>query len=76
MLSYGLINSVFFGVYGNTLKLLGADSSGQTRPEYGKILLAGAIGGVAQLVPACPIDVIKVVLQSQIPHGKQTGGYM
>ncbi|KAK3093135.1 hypothetical protein FSP39_011540 [Pinctada imbricata] len=54
------------------MKFLGADTSGQTSPAYGKIMLAGSIGGLVQLIPAVPIDVIKVVLQSQIPHGQKT----
>ena len=69
MMSYGIINSVFFGVYGSTMKLLNADISGKTPPDYAKICVAGGLGGLCQLVPAVPIDVIKVVLQSQIPHG-------
>ncbi|XP_062573812.1 solute carrier family 25 member 45-like [Saccostrea cucullata] len=69
MLSYGIINSVFFGVYGSTMKLLHADISGKTPPDFTKICLAGSLGGLCQLIPAVPIDVIKVVLQSQIPHG-------
>lgn len=68
MLSYGAINSVFFGVYGSTMKYLDADISGRTPPDYAKICLAGGLGGTCQLVIAVPIDVIKVVLQSQIPH--------
>ena len=34
-----------------------------------KIAIAGGVGGVVQLIPAVPTEVIKVVLQSQIPHG-------
>ncbi|XP_048735423.2 solute carrier family 25 member 45-like isoform X2 [Ostrea edulis] len=74
MLSYGIINSVFFGVYGSTMKLLNADISGKTPPDYTKICLAGGLGGLCQLVPAVPIDVIKVVLQSQIPHRTTESG--
>lgn len=51
------------------MKLLNADISGKTPPDYAKICVAGGLGGLCQLVPAVPIDVIKVVLQSQIPHG-------
>lgn len=77
MLSYGAINSVFFGVYGSTMKYLDADISGRTPPDYAKICMAGGLGGTCQLVLAVPIDVIKVVLQSQIPHGttKYQGKY-
>lgn len=47
--------------------------NGLKKPSYGAIAAAGAVGGMAQLVVACPVDVVKVVLQSQIPAGKQKG---
>ena len=66
--SYGLINSVYFGVYGNTLKYLKTNSATDdvVRFSYREIMFAGFVGGLAQLVVACPVDVVKVVLQSQI----------
>lgn len=70
VLSYGAVNSVFFGVYGNSLSLIQHYSTRDSdKPCYWQIYLAGCIGGTAQLVLACPVDLIKVVLQSQIPHG-------
>ena len=68
LVSYGVVNSVFFGVYGNTLKLL-QEKSGKTVVDYMDIYLAGCAGGAVQLAVACPVDVVKVVLQSQIPTG-------
>ncbi|OWF38407.1 Solute carrier family 25 member 45 [Mizuhopecten yessoensis] len=73
MLSAGVINSVYFGVYGYTLKALGGSKEENNAPHYLKILFAGCLGGVVQLIPACPAEVIKVVLQSQIPHGNVQG---
>ncbi|XP_013406148.1 solute carrier family 25 member 45-like isoform X3 [Lingula anatina] len=75
LVSYGAINSVFFGVYGNSLRWLHPDTT--TQPSYRDIYIAGCIGGTAQLAIACPVDVVKVVLQSQIPHGneKTRSGY-
>ena len=66
--TYGLVNSIFFGVYGNTLKFLEASGNGKTK--YFNVYLAGCIGGATQLVVACPVDVIKVILQAQLPNGK------
>lgn len=74
VLSAGVINSVYFGVYGYTLKLLGGDTKESSTPPYLSIFIAGCAGGVVQLIPACPADVIKVVLQSQIPHGTGNNG--
>ena len=65
MVSYGVINSVFFGVYGNTLRYLIHDKGKASNTD---IFLAGCMGGLAQLSVACPVDVVKVVLQSQIAH--------
>jgi len=65
--SYGIVNSVFFGVYGNTLKWFDKGEE-KRKSSYMNIHLAGCVGGAAQLFPAIPIDYIKVVLQSQIPH--------
>ena len=63
LVSYGAINSVFFGVYGHTLRhLVGEDGTATNR----SIFIAGCLGGLAQLPVACPVDVVKVILQSQI----------
>ena len=63
--SYGVVNSVFFGVYGNSLRYMkGSDQKRKSTNQ--ETFLAGCCGGVAQLVVACPVDVVKVVLQSQI----------
>ncbi|KAL3873808.1 hypothetical protein ACJMK2_036893 [Sinanodonta woodiana] len=67
VLSYGVVNSVFFGVYGNTLKFLEKDRI-KRRSSYLNVYLAGCVGGAAQIAFVIPIDYIKVVLQSQIPH--------
>ncbi|XP_046372685.2 solute carrier family 25 member 45-like [Haliotis rufescens] len=66
------INSILFGVYGTALSLLGhqGDSSQRSATYYLTILSAGCIGGAAQLPLACPVDSLKIVLQSQIPHAQ------
>lgn len=69
LMSYALINSVFFGVYNLTLQTLFFDPGPLNHmPFHSSVLLAGCIGGAAQLLVACPSDVVKVVLQSQIPE--------
>ena len=66
LLSYAAINSVFFGVYNYSLKTLHIDPS--TTPSYFTVMAAGSLGGGAQLLVACPSDVVKCILQSQIPE--------
>ncbi|XP_047490532.1 solute carrier family 25 member 45-like isoform X1 [Penaeus chinensis] len=62
LLSTGTLNALFFGVYGNTVRIL---SEGRDRPSFTDIFLAGCAGGVAQLVVACPVDLIKIKMQMQ-----------
>lgn len=70
LMSYGVVNSVLFGVYGNTLKFLDKDKDTK-KSSYLNIYLAGCVGGAAQLIPVIPTDYVKVVLQSQISQGGQ-----
>ena len=67
LFSIGMVNSVFFGVYGHTLKYLESDKS-LRKSNYLHIYLSGCVGGAAQLVFVVPVDYIKTALQSQIPH--------
>lgn len=63
LLSAGTLNSIFFGVYGNTLRHL---SKGKDEPpSYTDICLAGCAGGLVQLVVACPVDLVKIKMQMQ-----------
>ncbi|KAK4300647.1 hypothetical protein Pmani_027160 [Petrolisthes manimaculis] len=62
LLATGALNSLFFGVYANTLRVM---AEGQKKPTYSQIYLAGCAGGLAQLVVACPIDLIKIKMQMQ-----------
>lgn len=67
LVSYGAINSVFFGVYNQTLQVLHRDPLGQlSMPSLWTVFCAGCVGGAAQLFIACPSELVKVVLQSQI----------
>ena len=71
LFSFGVVNSVFFGVYGNTLKFLESDK-GKRKSNYLNIYLSGCVGGAAQLIFVVPVDYIKTALQSQIPHPTAT----
>ena len=68
--SYGVVNSVFFGMYGSTLKYL--KGSDNRKSSYREVYIAGCVGGFAQLFVACPVDVVKVVLQSQMSKSAGT----
>ncbi|CAB3362341.1 Hypothetical predicted protein [Cloeon dipterum] len=73
VLSAGVMNSLFFGVYGTSLRQMQSLLSDDVRPEseasLGTVFLAGCLGGVAQLGVACPVDLAKIKLQIQ------TGSY-
>lgn len=61
----GIQNSIFFGVYGNTIRLLSEEGADLDHPSYKSIFLAGAFAGAVQGLVAAPSDLIKVKLQSQ-----------
>ena len=77
MLSAGALNSLFFGVYGVSLRFMTSQRSPTTtsnhktisvtsvKPTNWEIFWAGCAGGMAQLVVACPVDVAKIKLQTQ-----------
>lgn len=67
LITVGVSNSIFFGVYGNVLKYLEPDREKRSH-AYSKVLFAGCLGGAAQSLVVIPIDYIKVILQSQIRH--------
>ena len=75
-MSAGALNSLFFGVYGVSLRFMtslrapeAGGRSGVTstslKPTNWEIFWAGCAGGAAQLVVACPVDVAKIKLQTQ-----------
>ncbi|TNN17944.1 Mitochondrial basic amino acids transporter isoform 1 [Schistosoma japonicum] len=61
--SYGFINAVIFTVYKKSLSIL--DATGQSPLANA---MAGAIAGVVQLIPAVPIEVIKIQQQSKATY--------
>lgn len=69
LLSVGFLNSLFFGLYGNSLRLFsksetGNGGKGSGDYPYSAVLLAGAVAGGLQAIPASPIELIKIRLQS------------
>jgi len=86
MLSAGALNSLFFGVYGVSLRFMTSlrsptTTSNQTisvtsvKPTNWEIFWAGCAGGMAQLVVACPVDVAKIKLQTQTGHASDKTNY-
>ena len=71
LLTYGVVNAIFFGVYGNCLKVLQRVKK-HNRITYMDVFVSGCVAGAAQVFVACPADLFKVVLQSQIPHEVST----
>ena len=100
ILAAGALNSIYFGVYGGTLRLLTdlrSNNNGENglknhaqwkddtkdggasaavkgaRAQTSKVdvFVAGCAGGAAQLVVACPVDLVKIKLQTQT--GKMRG---
>ncbi|KAK0059909.1 solute carrier family 25 member 45 [Biomphalaria pfeifferi] len=69
LFSYGYLNAVFFGCYGFLLKKFGCtEDLTHKKPTYWIIGVTGALATLPQVVFTCPVDVVKVSLQSQIPH--------
>lgn len=73
LVSSGIVNCLFFGVYGHACQLFGQLDYARTfkvhEPNYSIIYIAGCCGGIAQLSIMVPIDVVKVRLQVH-SHGK------
>eukprot|EP00095_Tigriopus_kingsejongensis_P008085 maker-scaffold1604_size34042-snap-gene-0.14 protein:Tk08085 transcript:maker-scaffold1604_size34042-snap-gene-0.14-mRNA-1 annotation:"hypothetical protein DAPPUDRAFT_214129" len=70
VLSAGALNSIFFGVYGFTINQIHPKERSDS-PSMSSVFAAGIVGGFLQLSVACPVDLIKIKLQTQIG---QSGG--
>ena len=75
LVSTGAVNSVFFGVYYNSLRWLGGGGGGGggREPSLWHVAAAGAVGGVVQLSVAVPVDLVKIQLQTRTGAG---GGWV
>ncbi|KAA3673786.1 solute carrier family 25, member 45/47 [Paragonimus westermani] len=57
--SYGIVNAVTFGTYKCSLKKLDP-----TEASSGACAVAGALSAVVQLIPAVPVELIKIQQQN------------
>ena len=66
---YGPMNSLLFGIYGNTLNILSGNNSNtsQENSSFSDIFIAGTISGSILSIPNNPLEVIRIQLQT---HGK------
>jgi len=70
LVAEGLRNGLFFGVYGHLLDFIGSSSTGSRvagdlrETSYSRIALAAGIAGCIQGVAATPVELVKVLLQS------------
>ncbi|KAL0269271.1 UNVERIFIED_CONTAM: hypothetical protein PYX00_007069 [Menopon gallinae] len=76
LLGAGIYNALFFGVYGNCLRSLqgmGGENARKMCCEneppgsnfHRDVFISGCVGGIATVLYACPLDVIKIKLQAQ-----------
>ena len=68
LVSFGFMNSAFFGMYGQLLQLFGHNLRETAEPHFLQTFTAGFLATFPTVFLACPIDVVKVTLQSQIEH--------
>ncbi|KAL8620003.1 hypothetical protein ACOMHN_015285 [Nucella lapillus] len=68
LVSFGFMNSTFFGTYGQVLQTIGHNDRDTAEPHFMSTFTAGFLATFPTVFIATPIDVIKVTLQSQIEH--------
>lgn len=68
LLTSGALNSILFGVYGNELRRLQnmCKTDAERRNEFAQnVFLAGSCAGLIHSLVACPIELVKIRLQTQ-----------
>lgn len=68
LLTCGALNSILFGVYGNELRRLQTlcKTDAERRDEFAQnVFLAGSTAGLIHSLVACPIELVKIRLQTQ-----------
>ncbi|XP_055699424.1 solute carrier family 25 member 45 [Phlebotomus papatasi] len=68
VLTTGLLNSMLFGIYGNTLRNLQLnvpDDEKRKKLQPRHIFIAGSVGGFLQAFVANPIELVKIRLQTR-----------
>lgn len=64
----GTLNSILFGIYGNELRRLQStcDNDAERKKKWRQnVFIAGSEAGLIQSFIACPIELIKIRLQTQ-----------
>ena len=59
----GALNSVLFSSYGPTLSLLERSRTGH---YFENVFWAGCVGGTAQSAIACPLELLKIRMQTEV----------
>ena len=67
MAGVAAINSLLFAAYGGALKMISED---EDRPTVGDIFLAGSLSGFINAFFSCPMELVKIRLQTQVTKGK------
>lgn len=68
LLTSGALNSILFGIYGNELRRLqnSCTSDAERKNEWAQnVFLAGSTAGLIHSFIACPIELVKIRLQTQ-----------
>lgn len=68
LMTSGMLNSVLFGVYGNELRRLNAmcaNDAERQRKWRQNVFTAGSEAGLIYSLLACPIELVKIRLQTQ-----------
>ena len=76
LVTNGALNAIYFGAYSGALRgldwALGGPAGGGTAdrpPDTLRLFTAGCVGGIAQLVVAVPVDLVKIQLQTRTEGG-------
>ena len=67
MAGVAAINSLLFAAYGGTLRIISDD---EETPLIRDIFVAGSISGFINGFFSCPMEIVKIRLQTQVTKGK------
>lgn len=78
LLSAGVLNSIYFGVYGASIRTLNFQKTDSNNLKTTKIddlgiFISGCIGGLAQVFITCPVELVKIKLQTETGHNVKFG---
>lgn len=69
IISAGVLNAIFFGIYGNTMRLFDniEKQAGTENNAFRKlkVFIAGTSAGFVHTLVSCPVEVVKIRLQSK-----------